>query len=480
VHSSPVNGLTIHEGRAGSDGDGIDVVSVHEIEVVNVRGVHDVHVADEGVVHVNALCETTAAVEPREERLTKAEREPADASTEANAKPKVCAAIEAYERRTIDWSREDGSRAPAPSSADECPAAIVERRKAPRCVVDPGPTPRTDIVPIAPTVGRPADCDCGGIPDWTILGLLAPGAVIVEVGVAGNVAGDILRRRGAILAQVAISGPAIQAVRRGSGRRVVLDILHTLEFCLLARVKAVGLSVGGDFALAANHRDARGVAIFGDVNAEGASLFYSERKIWRVDFIEVAFAQLADAEIHGAFREAQLHNVFVKVEERNGSHAANMDGRLANLELNAGIFVAPNFVADCHRAIFCSGAPIPGAARLKGYAAIEKANARDARRGITWFRAGIGLVSADLACDRNEKEESSEPYQQSGFAATEKCGIHGITPVLGDLAERSRAYVCWTLRHNLSSFVAPRELNTQVEKKLLIEAGVNWLAWTEG
>ena len=124
VSGATVDGLAVHEGGAIRHGHGVHVVSVHKIDVMNV-GVEDIHVANERVVHVDDGDEITAAAEPREERFAPAEGEPADSETKSTAE-------EADKRGAIDRIPKSRARAPAPSTTEIVPAAIVVRREAPR------------------------------------------------------------------------------------------------------------------------------------------------------------------------------------------------------------------------------------------------------------------------------------------------------------------------------------------------------------
>ena len=67
-------------------------------------------------------------------------------------------------------------------------------------------------------------------------------------------------------------------------------------------MNGIRLTVCGDFAFSANCGDASAVAVLIYVNAKCARLSHVKRKIRCVDFIDVAFAQLANPEIDGAFR----------------------------------------------------------------------------------------------------------------------------------------------------------------------------------
>ncbi len=124
VRGATVDGLPVDERVAICHRHGIHVVRVHEIKVVNV-GVENVAVANKGVAHIDPLKEFVAAVEPREKRLTKSQWEPADTESEP-------ASEKAHEGRPKNRGTKNRARAPSPPAANERPAAVVERRKAPR------------------------------------------------------------------------------------------------------------------------------------------------------------------------------------------------------------------------------------------------------------------------------------------------------------------------------------------------------------
>src|SRR5229473_2291784 len=234
---------------------------VQNVDVVDAR-VADIHVVDK----------RPAAMEPRIERFAKAQREPADSAAEAATKPKAeSAADKADERWSIEWTRIDRSRAPAPSAANKCPAAVVEGSKAPRSVVNPGPAPGADPVPVAVAVRRPTNFYRGRVPHVTILGLLAPVTIVVEIGVTGYVAGDIARGNGVVFLQVAVRGPAVEIIGSGSLTHVIFRIINAIEFGLFAGVDFIGLAARGDFA----------------------------------------FPQFANPEIQGALGDAHLRDVFI-------------------------------------------------------------------------------------------------------------------------------------------------------------------------
>src|SRR5579863_5157641 len=106
------------------------------------------------------------------------------------------------------------ARNPAPARSEPAPAAIMEWRESPRRIVDPAPAPRSDPGPVAGAVGRPVRSDPGREPDCTVIRLLLPLAVVVEVLIADCVVRDILRHRLFLgPACLALLAPAIEVIR---------------------------------------------------------------------------------------------------------------------------------------------------------------------------------------------------------------------------------------------------------------------------
>src|SRR5271154_3982088 len=83
----------------------------------------------------------------------------------------------------------------------------------------------------------------------------------------------------------------------------------------LARVYRVNLACGGHFPLTANGGDARSVAVLRHVNAIRTGFLYREGHIWGIDFIYVALAHFAHAEVDAAFRQAHLRYRAVQIHK---------------------------------------------------------------------------------------------------------------------------------------------------------------------
>src|SRR5690349_11644807 len=228
------------------------------VEVAESAAVHKVHVANPRVADVDVGDERAAAVPPRMERLAEAEREPPHAAAKSEAK--AAAAIETHESGSVERPGKARSRTPAPAVANVGPAAIVEGSKPPGIIVNPCPAPRADPVPVTPAVRRPTNGNHARIPHGAVIRNFTPRAVIVQIVVARHVARNILRGNRVVFLQISLLRPAIETVRFGRRADAVLNILGAVKFAALARMNIIGLAPGGNFAFAADHGNARGVA----------------------------------------------------------------------------------------------------------------------------------------------------------------------------------------------------------------------------
>ena len=79
------------------------------------------------------------------------------------------------------------ARRPAPTMTRVHPAAIVAGRKAPGFVIDPGPTPRADPIPVAEPIGRPIDGHALRHPERPVLRIDHPVAVAIQLFIADHI-----------------------------------------------------------------------------------------------------------------------------------------------------------------------------------------------------------------------------------------------------------------------------------------------------
>jgi hypothetical protein len=269
MHTATVNRLSVYEGIAANCSHRVDVMRIHVIDVVNVRVVEDIRVANVCVPDIDAFNELVTAVEPRVKRFAIAQREPTHAEAEASTE-------ETDESGPVDRRTKNRAWAPAPPAREIVPAAIVVRRETPRRIVDPGPAPRADPVPIARAVGSPAGRNFARVPNVAVFGFITPVAVIIQIAVARSIARNVLAGNGVVFFQVTLGGPAVQAIRTRRFLNAVLNVVGAIELRALIGMNFIGLAAGGDFAVAANDRHAGRVAVLIYVNAECSRLFNGE------------------------------------------------------------------------------------------------------------------------------------------------------------------------------------------------------------
>lgn len=191
---STIHCLTAHKAssRSRRHRRGIMRVCIAPIHAVEV---HVVHVADIRVVNIYvADVRATCAVPiPRMKHFTKTQRKPAHSNTNSEAKSET-AAKESNKSRSVHWIIPNRSWAPTPPAAKIIPASVVKWRKSPRRVVNPCPAPRSNIAPISGTVRSPPNSDAVGIPHWSVVRLLRPCSVVVQVRITHRVPRYVARR----------------------------------------------------------------------------------------------------------------------------------------------------------------------------------------------------------------------------------------------------------------------------------------------
>src|SRR6202034_211475 len=208
------------------------VIDIHI--VVNGRDLR--HVDDAGIGDVDVLHVPRAGPIAGHEHVPRTEREPCDAgksSAERNTDAEPAASHESHQRRSVYRPDNDGPWDPSPVTSDEGPAAVMERRKAPRLSVHPGPAPRRNVHPVASLIGSPSRYHSAGNPHRAIIRIGAPVAVLVEIVVSIDVSGNISGRLGGIFALIARLAPVfefVKAWRRGS---VIGNLVGAVEGVLL-------------------------------------------------------------------------------------------------------------------------------------------------------------------------------------------------------------------------------------------------------
>ena len=234
---------------AGRPASRVIVVDIGDVGVVDHRFIADVTDVDIGEV---------APAHPIRGHIdiTRSKRGPADrAATVGNANTPVMAADEQNQGRRIHRPPGHLAGNPTPAIVHLGPPAVMKGRETPGRVVYPIPTPGIDPDPVAASVWRPADGDAGRIPDWTIAGLVVPGAVLIQVGIADHLIGNITARHGISITVGPGRAPAVESI----GLRHIPDAITTQrridEAVGLAFSHAhAGVTVAVDHAVAGKDR----------------------------------------------------------------------------------------------------------------------------------------------------------------------------------------------------------------------------------
>src|ERR1700733_4271482 len=193
-----------------------------------------------------------------DEHVTRTEREPCYAgksSAECNTDAEPAASHESHQRRSVYRPDNDGPRDPSPITADESPAAVMERRKAPWFGVHPGPAPRRNVHPVAGLIGSPSRHHSAGNPHRAVIRICAPVAVLVQIVVSIDIPGDISRQLGSIFALIARLAPVFEFVKSWHRGSVIGNLVGAIKGVLLTFRQVPGISSAAHFALAFAYDD---------------------------------------------------------------------------------------------------------------------------------------------------------------------------------------------------------------------------------
>src|SRR5262249_51803921 len=211
------------------------------LEDVHVPHVHEDVLLDDDVVHdVRATPAAPPAspdeahgAPPRDDRLTEAERHPADERECADAHAHG-RADERHQSRRIYGGHDHGAGCPAPVVVDVHPATIVIWCPAPGRVIDPRPAVVRIPDPPSRRVRGPVGRHVAGDPDVAVAWRVVPVARTVEVATAGDLGRYVLRAtRRLVRAPAAIEVPAVPFIRIGGGAGGDLRCVLALEDGLL-------------------------------------------------------------------------------------------------------------------------------------------------------------------------------------------------------------------------------------------------------
>ncbi len=276
--------------------------------VVDVRNGRDI---DGSITDIDSIHVRRTDLIRRYVNFARPEREPCHIAAEAHA-----AADENHECGSVHRRHCDRPRHPAPASLDKYPTSVVKRCVAPRRIVDPGPAPRSDPSPVAIMVGCPTEADLSRVPDVSIVEIVAPLAVAVEIFVADHVARQILRRWREVITAIAIVAPAVEIVRIANINHVDVQGVGSGESSSLPFVDGKRLAVAGGLAFAQPNAYDRVVSVRARLDAIVSGPENRERLVGRVDLKVLVIRQPANVDADRSRRKLNLSCVVIQVQER--------------------------------------------------------------------------------------------------------------------------------------------------------------------
>src|SRR5580658_3219992 len=339
---------------------------------------------------------------PREEAVTRPNRQPAKAAPSAptKTKPEAPTTSESKERHirwrpewTIETWAPHRSRPPRPRTAVPHPATVVIWSPSPRLISNPSPTVVRLIHPAAIAIGSPA-IRLIRHPDLSVVWRVFPGSVGVQVFRPDVILIGVMPRGRLVNHVVAFAVPAIPIVRIGSGADLVLRIgagtAHRRHVTLLD----VGNTLRRrDLRLSFAHDD-DAVPVGPHFDAEHAIHVRRVNCNVRGIDLRLSFTLAEHGIISQALPDLNL-DVFLRkvsnVRLRIRSQAENV----GVIELNLGppARSGGNLIAVHHRLIQHSRRPGTGIATLRGHFAMSHADASNALIGLcrTLTRGSTGL-----------------------------------------------------------------------------------------
>src|ERR1700692_4612483 len=365
------------------------------MRIVNVRQVRESSAAMQRSNSAKAV-EATEAVEanhseaaavstpPGEEAVTGPDWQPPKAPPPAKSNPETqpeatAESEERYISRRPEWTIEAcapyWSRPPGPRAAVHHPASVVIRRPAPRFVADPSPSVVRLPNPVAVTIRNPASRLIRN-PDLTIVRLVLPPSVGIQIFRAGVVAIGVTPRLRTVNHVVAITVPAVPIVAIGSLRNLILGFLSAsangrhLAFLQFGDTLWRG-NLGFPFAY-----DNDRVSVRPYLDAEIYIFMCGmHRDVGSID-LRLGFALIEDAVIGETLRQLNLDMVVSEICNI-GFSVRSQAKNIGEVELH---FSAPtcccgNFIAIEHRLIQHGCGPIARISSLRGHIAVNHADA---------------------------------------------------------------------------------------------------------
>ena len=143
---------------------------------------------------------------------------------------------------------------------------------------------------------------------------------------------------------------------------------------------------GVSFALA--HGDGCRIPIGIDIDTIFAGARERKREIRCVNLKRIAAFEPANADVHRALRQLNLHRAVIKIQEGNAGLAADANGSAAEVKFAARISVGPETVARRERTVGIRLDPIRLATGLEGDRSLDVIEARHSSGRIVVRQCG--------------------------------------------------------------------------------------------
>ena len=153
----------------------------------------------------------------------------------------------------------------------------------------------------------------------SVVGIIAPVALIIQIVIADHIARKILRGTGRIVAVIAILGPVIERIESVNWLDIGGKRVRSAECTSLPRAQIEALAAAGGLAFA--HADAyHGVApVRTRLHAIAARLQDRERLVRRIGLEVIVLAKSAHRNIDRARTKLDLNRIVIQVQERDAA-----------------------------------------------------------------------------------------------------------------------------------------------------------------
>ena len=354
---------------------------LHVVVVIIIRNVR--YVRDVRVRNVHVLEILPASVVRRIVRLSPAQRAPA--KPDATAKPVPAPARTAkpnHQRWRIVRTRIVRTRHPTPISARVSPTAVVERSKSPGRIILPRPSPRLHPDPVPIVIRRPACRYVTRNPDVSVLRIIPPRSIFIQIFVTHSSRAHIPRRIRMIKAFVPCPAPIIETIATRSFIHHMLQRGPARKPHLLPRLHlhASAASRSDTFTTPYRHHSCSPVRIH--IEAVIARLQNRKCLVRRVNFVNLSTKQPPHVNIQRALMQLQLHRLVRHVGQRQTRLRSQPQHRAPQTQFRARILIRPNIIRGRQRTIQRSQRPLLGPTRLHGHRSRHILQARHPPRRI--------------------------------------------------------------------------------------------------